>query len=60
MLADPELDMIDICLPPAWHANVAIAALRAGKHVLCEKPIALNPADADRAWSTRPSKPASC
>src|SRR3990170_4828128 len=33
LLSDPNLDMIDICLPPAWHAKVAIAALRAGKHV---------------------------
>ncbi len=48
LLADPSLDMIDICLPPAWHAKVAVAALKAGKHVLCEKPIALNPADAAR------------
>ncbi|HEX3726346.1 MAG TPA: Gfo/Idh/MocA family oxidoreductase [Pirellulales bacterium] len=46
MLADPQLDMIDICLPPAAHAAVAIAALRAGKHVFCEKPIALVAADA--------------
>lgn len=48
MLADPNLDMIDICLPPSWHAKVAIAALKAGKHVFCEKPIAMNPADANR------------
>ncbi len=48
LLADPKLDVIDVCLPPAWHAKVAIAALRAGKHVFCEKPIALKRADADR------------
>ena len=48
MIADPNLDAIDCCLPPSWHAKVAIAALRAGKHVFCEKPIALQPADANR------------
>ena len=48
MLADPSIDMIDICLPPALHAEVAVAALKAGKHVFCEKPIALKPADAKR------------
>jgi predicted dehydrogenase len=52
MLADPSLEMIDVCLPPAWHAQVAIAALKAGKHVICEKPIALNPADATRMVQT--------
>lgn len=48
LLADKQLDLIDICLPPAWHAPVAIQALRAGKHVFCEKPIALNARDAQR------------
>ncbi len=47
LLADANLDAIDICLPPSWHARVAIDALRAGKHVFCEKPIALKPDDAD-------------
>jgi len=48
LLADHEVDLIDICLPPALHASVAIQALRAGKHVFCEKPIALKPGDARR------------
>ncbi|OHB85156.1 MAG: hypothetical protein A2V98_25650 [Planctomycetes bacterium RBG_16_64_12] len=43
LMADPSLDMIDICLPPAFHAKTAIAASKAGKHVLCEKAIALVP-----------------
>jgi predicted dehydrogenase len=41
MITDPELDAIDICLPTALHAPLTIAALDAGKHVLCEKPMAL-------------------
>lgn len=42
ILANPEIDMIDICLPTPLHAEVSIAAMRAGKHVFCEKPMALN------------------
>jgi len=39
-------DLIDICTPPAEHASATIAAARAGKHVICEKPIARHLADA--------------
>ena len=42
LLADPEIDVVNICLPPGAHASVAICALKAGKHVFCEKPIALH------------------
>lgn len=42
-----EVDAVDICLPHPQHAAVAIAMARAGKHVLCEKPIALSVADAE-------------
>ena len=42
MLANSDLDLIDICLPTPLHAPFAIKALRAGKHVLCEKPMALD------------------
>jgi len=41
MLADETIDVIDICSPPSLHAGQAIAAARAGKHVLLEKPISL-------------------
>lgn len=39
MLADPEIDVIDIVTPPFLHCPMAIKALRAGKHVICEKPL---------------------
>lgn len=41
MLADPEIDAIDICTPHPLHPSQAIAAARAGKHLIIEKPIAL-------------------
>jgi predicted dehydrogenase len=39
------VDIVDICTPPWLHASMAIDALRAGKHVLCEKPFALSSED---------------
>ena len=39
IINDPEIDIVSICTPNNVHAEVAIAALNAGKHVLCEKPI---------------------
>ena len=38
LLADPRIDVIDICTPPALHARMIIEAMEAGKHVICEKP----------------------
>ena len=48
MLADPGVDLVDLCVPNDAHAPMAIRALEAGKHVLVEKPISLSLADADR------------
>lgn len=48
MLADPQVDLVDICLPPSMHPAAVIATLQAGKHVLCEKPMALRTRDCDR------------
>ena len=47
VLADDALDLVDVCLPPALHAEVAAAALRAGRHVVCEKPLVASLAEAD-------------
>jgi predicted dehydrogenase len=47
LIADPEIDVIDICAPTHLHREMALAALAAGKHVLCEKPLARTVADAE-------------
>lgn len=41
LLADPEIDAVSVCVANSAHAAISIAALRAGKHVLCEKPMAI-------------------
>ncbi|MCF3642695.1 Gfo/Idh/MocA family oxidoreductase [Rhizobium sp. TRM95111] len=48
LLADPEVDVISVTTPNQFHADMAIAALEAGKHVWCEKPMAPAFADAER------------
>ena len=47
--ADPAVDAVVIAAPARFHADLVVAAARAGKHVFCEKPMALTLADADRA-----------
>jgi len=48
LVADKELDAVSVCLPTHLHAAATIAALRAGKHVVCERPPTLSGAEAKR------------
>ena len=48
IIADPHVDIVDITTPNALHAEMAIAAAQAGKHIYCEKPLATTSADAAR------------
>lgn len=48
VIARDDIDLIDICTPGDTHAEIAIAALEAGKHVLCEKPLANSVEEAER------------
>jgi predicted dehydrogenase len=48
LVTDPNVDAVDICLPTWLHKEVALSALENGKHVLCEKPMALTSSDCDQ------------
>lgn len=48
ILADPEIDAVSVCLPNWLHAPISIEAIQAGKHVLCEKPLANTLAEGER------------
>ncbi|GAB4133315.1 Gfo/Idh/MocA family protein [Thermopirellula anaerolimosa] len=56
LLADPNVDVVDVCLPPSLHPEAAVAGLEAGKHVFCEKPIALTTTAADAMVKTAKKK----
>ncbi len=47
ILADPAVDALEVCTPPHLHPEICIAAARAGKHVLCQKPLARTVAECD-------------
>jgi myo-inositol 2-dehydrogenase/D-chiro-inositol 1-dehydrogenase len=49
LIDDPAVEAVAICSPAASHADLVVAAAQAGKHVFCEKPMALTLDDADRA-----------
>jgi len=48
LISDPDIDLIDNCLPPHLHTDVSICALKAGKHVFVEKPMALTESDCNK------------
>ncbi|NQY55153.1 MAG: Gfo/Idh/MocA family oxidoreductase [Ilumatobacteraceae bacterium] len=52
LAADPDVDIAVVATPPAHHAELATTLLRAGKHVVVEKPMCLDPADADALIAT--------
>jgi predicted dehydrogenase len=52
LLENSQTEVIDVCTPPQFHRDVVVAALAAGKHVVCEKPLAGNLADADEMLQT--------
>ena len=65
LIAMKDVDIVDVCVPTTQHVDVAVEALRAGKHVLCEKPLARTSADAEKiAAAAREAKgffmPAMC
>ena len=48
LIKDPEIDLVDICVPNFLHAKIAIAAMQGGKSVICEKPFATTMEDAHK------------
>ncbi len=48
LLARPEIDVVDVCVPNHMHAEIVIAAAAAGKHIYCEKPLAMDVAEGKR------------
>ncbi|HSV75035.1 MAG TPA: Gfo/Idh/MocA family oxidoreductase [Chthonomonadales bacterium] len=48
MLSAMQVDIVDVCVPPILHEPVVVGALEAGAHVICEKPLARTPAEAQR------------
>ncbi len=53
LFSNPDIDIIDICTPNMYHTSLAIAALEAGKHVICEKPLAPTPEDIKKMIAAR-------
>jgi myo-inositol 2-dehydrogenase / D-chiro-inositol 1-dehydrogenase len=57
LVADPALDAVWLVTPSALHADQIVAALRAGKHVFCEKPLSLDLAECERVCAEAAARP---
>ena len=57
LIAMENVDVVDVCVPTPFHAELAIAALQAGKHVVCEKPLARTAEDARRIAAAAAASP---
>lgn len=53
LIADPDIDIVDVVTPNMYHTDLTVAALEAGKHVICEKPLAPTPEDIDKMIAAR-------
>ena len=53
LFENPDIDVIDICTPNMYHTPLVVAALEAGKHVICEKPLAPTPRDVEKIIAAR-------
>ena len=60
LLADPSIDGVSVCVANHAHAELAIAALQAGKHVLCEKPMAVTLAECEDMLTRRRKRANGC
>jgi predicted dehydrogenase len=60
LVNDPAIDIVAVCVPAGLHAEVGLAAIAAGKHVLVEKPLALTSGDAGRMVERARQTPRSC
>ena len=59
LIAEADLDAVDICLPHHLHRDAIVAAAEAGKHILCEKPLCLTRGGGRPRCATRSPQPAS-
>ena len=57
LIQSPNVDVVSVCSPPATHTEITVAALAAGKHIICEKPTALNVGEAEAMLAAAQAAP---